>query len=42
MPEEQFDIEPSGDEVLVAEGILDNLSGVDGGTLTEDILNEVT
>ena len=42
MPEEEFDIEPTGDEVLVTEDILDNLSGVDGGTLTEDILNEVT
>jgi hypothetical protein len=38
---EVFDLPPSPNDKSTEE-ILDNLSGVDGATLTDDILNEVT
>ena len=40
--DEEFDLEPTGEEVTATEEILENLEGVTGETLTEDILNEVT
>ena len=39
--DEEFDLEPTGEEVTATEDILGNLEDVDGGTLTDAILGEV-